>query len=90
MSAEKVGPLTEQAKLKTHQVKWVEAIEVVKAREAGISISLAEQYARSQPRCIEARKEEAAAAGELIGLNERRDTAKITISLTQSLLRDRL
>ena len=90
VSAEKVGPLTKQARLKAHMLKYVEALLVKSQHNQGTPVSIAKEYARADDRYLAALQEDAEAAAELIGLNERRDTAKITISLTQSLLRDRL
>ena len=89
-SANQIGPLTRQAKLKAHMLKYVEALLVKGQENAGVPVTLREKYARADDRYLEALQEEAEAAAELIGLNERRDTAKITISLFQSMLRDRL
>ena len=89
-TAKDVASLTEQARLKAHMLKYVEALNVKKMDNGTLPATLREKYARAEDSYREAFQEEAAAAAELIGLNERRDTAKITISLYQSMVKDRM
>jgi hypothetical protein len=89
-TAPKVAAFTEQARLKAHQLKYVEALLVKGMANQGVPATVQREYARADDRYREAFQEEAAAAAELIGLNERRDTAKITISLYQSMVKDRM
>lgn len=89
-TAGKVTALTKQARLKAHMLKYVEAYLVKGMSNQGVPATLQKDYARADDRFKEAFQEEAEAAAELIGLNERRDTAKITISLYQSMVKDRM
>jgi hypothetical protein len=89
-TAEKVGPLAEQARLKAHMLKHIEGLLVKSQHNQGIPVTVAKEYARADDRYLEILKEEAAAYGEITGLNEMRDTKKIAISLYQSMVKDRM
>lgn len=89
-SASDVAAICLQWKKKAHALKYIEALLVKGQENTGIPATLREKYARADDRYIEAGNEEAVAYAEWIGLQERRDTARITISLYQSQLKDRL
>jgi hypothetical protein len=88
-TAEKVGPLAEQARLKAHMLKHVEGLLVKGQHNQGTPVTVATQYARADDRYLEIIKEEAAAYGEFTGLNEMRDTKKLGIGLFQTIVKDR-
>ena len=89
-SAANVGVFTRQAKEKAAQVKHVEAL-LIKAMDNGkLPVSLRQAYARSDQRYFDVTTEDAIAAGELAQLEAERDTAKIAISLYQTIVKDRL
>lgn len=75
-----------QKELKGHMLKHVEGHMIVASKEP---VTIRKSCVQGTDRWREAAEEAAAAAGALEGLKERRDTAKITISLYQSELRDR-
>ncbi len=79
-----------QARQKAHKLKYVEALLVKGMANENVPVTLREKYARADDRYIHAGEEEAAAWAEWISLQERRDTAKTTISLYQSQVKDRL
>lgn len=85
-----VKPLCSQAKKKVHQVKWTEALLVKGMANQDVPVTLREKYARADQRYIDACNEDAEADGEWKGLQERRDNARITISLYQSQIKDRM
>lgn len=89
-SAKNVLPIAKQFKLKAHRVKYTEALLVKGQANQNIPVGVREKYARADDRYIEAGNEEAEAWAEWISLQERRDTARITISLYQSQVKDRL
>ena len=85
-TAHDIEILVAQDQLKTHMLKHVEGLMVAGSSEP---VTIRKETIRGTDRWKEAAEEAAAAAGALAGLKERRDTAKITISLYQSELRDR-
>lgn len=85
-SAHDIEKLVEQDELKSHMLKHVEGLMVAGSNQP---VTIRKETVRGSERWREAAEEAAAAAGALAGLKERRDTAKITISLYQSELRDR-
>lgn len=89
-SAESVLPIAKQARLKAHLLKYTEALIVKSMANQEVPVTLREKYARADDRFREAGDEEAEAYAEWISLQERRDTARITISLYQSQVKDRL
>jgi hypothetical protein len=89
-SAKMVLPLAKQAKLKAHMLKHIEGLLVKGMANHDIPVTLREKYARAEDRYREAGEEEAEAHAEWMSLQERRDTARITISLYQSMIKDRL
>lgn len=78
--------LVEQDEMKSHMLKHVEGLMVAGSNQP---VTIRKETVRGSERWKEAAEEAAIAAGALAGLKERRDTAKITISLYQSELRDR-
>lgn len=89
-SAENVLPICKQAKLKAHMVKYMEGLLIKGLANQNIPVTIRKETARADDRYIEAGNEEAEAYAEWISLQERRDTARITISLYQSQVKDRL
>lgn len=89
-SAAKVLPICQQAREKAHKLKWVEALLVKGQSNQGTPISVRKEHARADQRYIDAANEEAIAFAEWTSLQERRDAARITISLYQSQVKDRL
>jgi len=85
-----VQPLAKQARLKTHMLKYVEALTIKSMANQGISVSLQKDYARADDKWLEAAEEDAEAFSEWTALQERRDTARTTISLYQTMVKDRL
>jgi hypothetical protein len=88
-TGEDVLPLARQERLKAHMLKHIEGLLVKGMSNQGIPATLQEKYARADDRWHEAAKEDAEAWGEWISLKERRDTARIAISLYQSQVKDR-
>jgi hypothetical protein len=88
-SAKEVGPLTKQAKLKASMVKHVEGLLVKMQDNSKVPVSVRQAYARAEERYLEAIVEDAEAAGELAGIEARRDAAKSEISFYQSQVKDR-
>ena len=84
-----VLPLATQARLKAHMLKHVEGLLVKGMSNQGVPATLQAQYARADERFLEIIQEEAAAYGEWVSIQERRDTAKIAINLYQSMVKDR-
>lgn len=89
-SASAVKDICLQWKKKAHGVKYIEGLLVKGMANQNIPTTVREKYARADDRYIEAGNEEAEAWAEWISLQERRDTARITISLYQSQVKDRL
>lgn len=89
-SAEMVLPIALQARQKAHKMKYVEALLVKGMANQDTPVTLREKHARADDRYNDAANEEAEAWAEWISLQERRDTAKTTISLYQSQVKDRL
>ena len=82
----KVEQIATQARLKAHMLKHVEGLLTIQSNQP---VSVRKESARASARWLEAAEEDAIAHGQEQMLKERRDTAKITISLYQSELRDR-
>src|SRR3954471_13045815 len=89
-SAKMVLPIAKQARQKVHMVKYVEGLLVKAMAVQGIPVTIREKHARADDRYIAAGNEEAEAWAEWTSLQERRDTARITISLYQSQVKDRM
>lgn len=89
-SAKMVLPLATQMKQKAHASKYIEGILVKALANQGVPATVRKEYARADDRYVQAGNEEAEAWGEWVSLQERRDTARITISLYQSQVKDRL
>ncbi len=85
-TAHDIEVLVAQDALKSHMLKHVEGLMVAGSSEP---VTIRRETIRGTDRWREAAEEASIAAGALAGLKERRDTAKITISLYQSELRDR-
>ena len=81
------GDLVEQHELKTHMLKHVEGMEVASSTEP---VTIRREVVRGGNRWMEAAGEAAIAAGELAKLRERRDAAKVIISLYQSSVKERM
>ena len=89
-SARSVRDICLQARQRAHKVKYTEGLLVKGMANQNIPVTLREKHARADDRYIEAGNEEAEAWAEWISLQERRDTARITISLYQSQIKDRM
>ena len=85
-TGKKVEEISKQARMKSHMLKHVEGYLVIQSNQA---VTIKKESARAQPRWLEAAEEEAEAYAQEQALKERRDAAKICISLYQSELRDR-
>lgn len=81
-----VEEIATQARLKAHMLKHVEGLLVIASNQP---VSVRKEAARAQQRWLEAAEEDAIAHGQEQMLKERRDAAKIAISLFQSEMRDR-
>ena len=81
------GDLVEQHELKTHMLKHVEGLLVADSNEP---VTIRKETVRGGDRWKAAAQEAAAAAGELAKLRERRDAAKVIISLYQSSVKERM
>jgi hypothetical protein len=88
-TGEKVLPLARQERLKAHMLKYTEGLLVKGMSNQGIPATIQEKHARADDRWKEAADEDAEAYAEWISLKERRDTARIAISLYQSQVKDR-
>jgi hypothetical protein len=82
----KVEEIATQARLKSHMLKHVEGLLVIQSNQP---VTVRKESARAQKRWLEAAEEDAIAHGQEQMLKERRDAAKIAISLYQSETRDR-
>lgn len=89
-SAAMVLPIALQWKQKVHKLKYIEALLVKGMSNQDVPVTIREKHARADDRYNDAGNEEAEAWAEWISLQERRDTAKTTISLYQSQVKDRL
>jgi hypothetical protein len=84
-----LGQLVEQARMKESMVKHVEALLIKSYDNGKLPITLRQPYARAEERYLEAAAEDAKAAGALAELRARRDAAETTISVYQSMVKDR-
>jgi hypothetical protein len=89
-TAKDMETLWEQMKMKELMVRHVEGLLVKKMHGDGIPATVCKEYARAEPRHVEAGTEDAQATAALKGLEARRDAAKIVISLYQSSVKDRM
>ena len=85
-TGKQVEDLARQARLKSHMLKHVEGYLIIQSNQP---ITVRKEAARAQQRWLEAAKEEAEAYAQEQAIKERRDAAKIAISLYQSETRDR-
>ena len=88
-TAPRYGQLVEQVGRKETQLKNVEALLVVKYHTGGTAATVCRDYARAEQRWIDASTELAIAQGILAECRERRDAAETTISVYQSMVKDR-
>lgn len=89
-SAQDISNLVAQAKRKEHNLSAVEGELQKEYHKQGIPATVCKSYARSDVRWIEAADEDSIAAGELRGLESRRDAAKTLIMLYMSQVKDRM
>ena len=82
----KVEQIATQARMKAHMLKHVEGLLTI---QSNAPVTVRKDHARAQERWMEAAEEDAQAHGQEQMLKERRDAAKIAISLYQSEQRDR-
>ena len=82
-----LGELVEQAHNKESMVKHTHALEMKKWNEQSVGAQQREAYASQ--RYLEAITEDAQAAGALAELRARREAAMTTISVYQSMVKDR-
>ena len=88
-TSELLRQLVEQARMKESLVKHTEALLEKAAHHGKIPATLAKAYARAEPKYEEAITEDAQAAGALAELRARREAAMTTISVYQSMVKDR-
>ena len=84
-----LGQLVEQARMKESMLKHTEALLIKGMDNGKLAVSLRQAYARAEDRYREAMTEDAKAAGALAELRARRDAAETTISVYQSMVKDR-
>ena len=86
-SAEEMGELEKQARLAEHMVKHVEALQMKKWNEE--SVAAQNREARASQEFLKAITEDAVCCGEKRKLMARRQAAETTISVWQSMVKDR-
>jgi len=86
-TAHDVYEVAKQARLKSHMLKHVEGYLVIASNQP---VTIKKESARAQARWKEAAMEDAEAHAQEQALKERRDTSRITISLFQTMTKDRL
>ena len=86
----KVAPFAKQARLKTHMLKYTEALLIKAMDNSSTPVSVRKECARADDKYKEALEEDAEAYAEWISLQEQRETARNAISLYQTQTKDRL
>jgi len=81
--------LEEQARLKSHMLKHIEGKMMLIGTYKDVPVSIRREMVRGSDKWMEIATEEAIAHAELASLREKRDEARIKISLYQSWTRDR-
>jgi hypothetical protein len=81
------------AKESARKAKYVQALAIVRMANANgekVPATVRKEHSWADPEVQAAFQEEDAAAAKLIGIDAQRDAAKTTISLYQSMVKDRM